>query len=87
VKPGGTFLTEKHTSNHLRSEYFIPSLLKRQTYDLWVKDGSRGIVDLAREKAKKIIKESPFKPLDKDVQQNVDAIIQQADREFTHSTT
>jgi trimethylamine--corrinoid protein Co-methyltransferase len=83
VQPGGTYLAEKHTNAHLRTEYFIPSLMKRQTYDLWVKDGSKTIVDLAREKARKIIQESSITPLDKNIQENLERIMLQADKEFS----
>jgi trimethylamine--corrinoid protein Co-methyltransferase len=86
VQPGGTFLSEKHTMTHFGTEYFIPSLMKRQTYDHWAKDGSKTIVDLAREKAKKIIKECSIAPLDRDVQQKVDGILQEASEEFSKGT-
>ncbi len=87
VKKGtGEFLTQIHTRNHLRTENFIPSLLKRQMYDEWTKGGSKSIVDLAREKAKKIISEYSIKPLEKDVQQNIDTVLKQADKEFSQVT-
>ena len=87
VKKGtGEFLTQRHTRDYLRTENFIPSLLKRQMYDEWTKGGSKSIVDLAREKAKKIISEYSIKPLEKDVQQNIDTVLKQADKEFSQLT-
>ena len=78
VKPGGTYLTEKHTNDHLRKEHFIPTVLKRQLYDAWIRNGSRSLEDLASEKAKKIIERQEIQPLDKEIQNKVDAIIREA---------
>lgn len=85
VKPGGTFLAEKHTNDYLRKEHFIPNLIKRQSYDAWVKDGSKSIVDLAREKAKKILETTSIRPLEIDVQDKIANIVQEADKELSKS--
>jgi len=82
VKPGGTFLGEKHTRDHLTKEHFIPSLIKRQIFDAWIKDGSKSIVMLAREKAKKLIRDHTVTPLERNVDEEVTGILKEAEREF-----
>ena len=83
VKPGGTYLTEKHTNDYLRKEHFISNLVKRQLYEVWVNDGSKDIVDLAREKAKKLAQSYPEKPLDKDLKEKIEEIMRRADKELS----
>jgi trimethylamine--corrinoid protein Co-methyltransferase len=85
VKPGGTYLTERHTNDYLRNEHYIPSLIKRQFYETWVKDGSKSIADLAREKAKKIVETTSIKPLEKDIQDEIATVVKEADKELSKS--
>jgi trimethylamine--corrinoid protein Co-methyltransferase len=62
VGPGGNFLSQKHTKNHMR-ELWVPKYMDRRPYDVWEEkqDGAR---DWAREKAKQILATHQPDPLD-----------------------
>lgn len=54
VGPGGTFLSQKHTRQHMR-ELWLPRLMDRRPYEQWLekKDGAR---EWAGERARQILK-------------------------------
>lgn len=82
VGPAGHFLTEKHTLNNFKKEHFLPELANRDSYDVWKKKGGKEIVAVAKEKAKKILKEHWPTPLDKDIQKEIDGILKRAETEL-----
>ena len=55
VGPGGNFLSEMHTVEHMRGEFFENSLADRTLYTQWKSDGKKDIVKRAREKLQEII--------------------------------
>jgi len=67
VGPGGHYLAETHTVNHFRKEHFIPRLMVRDPYDAWVDGGSKSALDLAKERANKILAEHQPRQLEKAV--------------------
>jgi len=82
VGPSGHFLAEKHTLNHFKKEHFFPELANRDSYEVWKEKGEKGLVDVAREKARKILKEHWPTPLDKDVQREIADILKRAEMEL-----
>jgi trimethylamine--corrinoid protein Co-methyltransferase len=82
VGPGGHYLAQKHTMDHFMKEQFIPELIDRSGYAEWKKNGEKSLVDRAREKVKKILKEHSVPPLDKDIQKELDSIIKRAEKEL-----
>ncbi|NIQ05194.1 MAG: trimethylamine methyltransferase, partial [Candidatus Korarchaeota archaeon] len=82
VGPGGHYLAQKHTMNHFMKEQFIPELIDRSSYDEWKKNGEKSLVDRAKEKVKKILKEHSVPPLDKDIQKELYSIIKKAEKEL-----
>ncbi len=82
VGPGGHYLAQKHTMNHFMKEQFIPELIDRSSYDEWKKNGEKSLVDRAREKVKKILKEHSVPPLDKDIQKELNNIIKRAEKQL-----
>lgn len=40
VGPGGNFVTEEHTLDHMMGQFFYPALSVRMAYDLWTGSGS-----------------------------------------------
>jgi trimethylamine--corrinoid protein Co-methyltransferase len=68
VGPGGHFLLEDHTVEHLRSEYYFPSLvMNRQGRDQWVEEGSHDARARARYIAQGILAEHKPTPLPEEV--------------------
>ena len=82
VGPGGHYLAQKHTMDHFLKEQFIPELTDRSGYGEWKKAGEKSLVDRAKEKVKKILKEHSVPPLDKDIQKELDSIIKKAEKEL-----
>lgn len=54
VGPGGHYLTQKHTVNHIK-DHWIPEISNRQAYDAWSKAGAKDITAVAKEKVKEIL--------------------------------
>ncbi len=82
VGPGGHYLAQKHTLTHFMKEQFIPELIDRSSFDEWKKNGEKSLVDRAREKVKKILKEHSVPPLNKDIQKELESIMKRAEKEL-----
>lgn len=67
VGPGGHFLAEKHTIQHMRGEFFYPQLSDRRGYEDWVAQGAKDGRERAREMAEKILAEHQPLPIPPDV--------------------
>ena len=78
VGPGGHYLAQKHTRNHMR-DIFLPQFMDRRPYSEWEtkKDDAR---DWATAKAKKILKEHQPDPLDEKIGQEFDRIIKSVEK-------
>jgi len=86
VGPCGHFLSHKHTLKFLeKGEIYIPKLFKRLSKDEWIKTGKKKIHEVARETAKKILKEHFPEPLPKDVQQKLTSVLKQAEEKLRTS--
>jgi len=70
VGPGGNFLTEKHTLEHLRKEIFIAEIFDKPK----VKD----IQETAKKKAKHLLNTHQSEPLDKGVREELRKIVKEA---------
>ncbi len=79
VGPGKNFLAQRHTMAHLRTEHFMPGLVDRRAYDSWAADGSKTLVDRARERTKWILANHTVPPLDPVVQTKLRAVIAHAE--------
>lgn len=75
---GGNFLGQRHTISFLPREHFIPQLLDRRSYDLWMKDGGRTMEERARQKVREVLKEAQPPGLPDDQLKEIDEIIEAA---------
>ena len=82
VGPRKNFMGLRHTLNHIKSEHYLPRLFDRTTYETWETRGAKDIRDVAREKAREILATHKPEPLPKDVQQEIDGIIQNAEKTY-----
>ncbi|MBD3193950.1 MAG: hypothetical protein GF317_02775 [Candidatus Lokiarchaeota archaeon] len=57
MKSGKSYLSLKHTAKNTRKELFVPKLADREKRGRWRRDGSKDIMERAREKVDKILKE------------------------------
>ena len=82
VGPGGHFITQKHTLDFLRKEHWMPTLLDRQMRDRWVKNGSKDLLERAREKTKKILSDHNPSPLPADIEKELDNSLKKGEKEI-----
>lgn len=78
VGPEGNFLAHKHTLKHIRDEIYLPTIFDRNTETTWAKAGRKAIHEVAKEKAKKILKEHYPEPLPEDVRNKLSKIVKEA---------
>lgn len=79
IGPGGNFLGERHTLEHLRQEHFIPQLLSRMRYKTWINSGKKGMRELAKEKAKRLLKDYQPEPLDAGIEKELKEIVKEVE--------
>ncbi len=58
VGPGGNFVAEMHTVDHMMDEFFYPNLAVRCNFDIWEQRGRPDMLSRARERAQQIIDDS-----------------------------
>jgi len=81
---GKHFLGEKHTLAHIQKEQWYPRLYSRikRSEDVFNEEvlGKRDLAIVARQKAKDILKSHQVKPLEKDAQQKIRALVRDAEK-------
>ncbi len=83
AKESSNFLQQKHTLQHFQNEYFFPTLANRASRFQWEKKRGRSIVEVAREKVKKILAEHEPPDLDKNVKNQLQKILKTATKKLT----
>jgi trimethylamine--corrinoid protein Co-methyltransferase len=83
ARESSNFLQQQHTLKHFRSEYYFPKLCDRSPRSRWQKVGAKNIVQVAREKAKKILAEHKPPDLDADTKKRLSDILKTATRNLT----
>ena len=68
VKPGGHFLNKRHTLTHSRSEFLIPEVYDRKSYDTWADNGKRSSFERAHERVEELLGEYDRPDIDPDVE-------------------
>jgi len=83
VKPGGHFLSQPNTIKACRSsEFMMPALCDRNTFEEWVELGRPDIYDRARERVNEILASPQKNPLPDDVIGKLEDIMRRADEEL-----
>ncbi|NIN51739.1 MAG: trimethylamine methyltransferase [Nitrososphaeria archaeon] len=82
VGPGGHFLSQKHTLKFVDREIFIPKIFNRASEEVWRTTGRKDIREVAKERAKKLLKEHYPEPLTKDIQHKLSRILMEAEKEL-----
>jgi len=65
------YLIEEHTRSNFRREHFLPNLAVREPYETWEKGGKKTAIDLARERAKNILKNHQLRQIDPDMEREL----------------
>ena len=63
---------------HLREEHWKPSIVDRRRYEIFEKSDKKGMLDFAKDKAKRILEEHKPLPLPEHAQKRIDAIVEKA---------
>jgi trimethylamine--corrinoid protein Co-methyltransferase len=71
VNFSGNYLAEQHTRRHFRQEHYIPSLLVREGYETWQREGAKTVLDRARERVQKILDAHEPRELDPAVEKGL----------------
>jgi len=79
---GGQFLTDDHTLEHWREEFWIPTLCDRYSWAPWYQGGAKTMLDRAIERQEKILQEHTLEWLDEETQRELDAVVAAAEREI-----
>jgi len=82
VGPRNNFMGLRHTLNHIKSEHYLPRLFDRTTYETWEARGAKDIREVAREKAREILATHKPEPLPKEVQEELESIIKEAEETY-----
>jgi trimethylamine--corrinoid protein Co-methyltransferase len=82
IGPGGTFLGEDHTMRHFKGEFIWDTIFDRNMRDEWEKEGARDLVEVAREKADRIIRDHHVAPLSREAGKELDLILRKAKDEM-----
>jgi len=75
VGPGGHYMSQPHTLQHISSEFYVSKLADRRGRSSWEKD-KKGILENAHDKVTHILKEHQVEPLPPDVERKIDKIAQ-----------
>lgn len=82
VGPRGNFLGEMHTLQSISREHFFPKLSNRQIREDWERDGSKTVMDVAREKAREILRTHQPTQLPEDVDREFQLILKKAEEGY-----
>ena len=77
IGPDGDYLAAEHTLKHFREDWY-PKLFDRRNYESWKAGGGKTMRERAKDKALKILATHKPEPLPEDVQQQIDAIVEQS---------
>jgi trimethylamine--corrinoid protein Co-methyltransferase len=86
VGPGGNFLQEEHTCQHFRKEHWIPTLMARQAYDAWEREGRKTMGDRVKEKIRHILETHTVPPLSDSVLAGLAHLKKEGERQLTRDT-
>jgi trimethylamine--corrinoid protein Co-methyltransferase len=67
VGPGGNFVLEDHTVEHMTDEFFYPKLSVRSDFDIWEDRGHPGMLSRAKDLVDGILEEGRKGLLDQDL--------------------
>jgi trimethylamine--corrinoid protein Co-methyltransferase len=80
VGPEGHFLSDEHTYDHFRANFWFPSLLDRHNWEEWEAAGSRTLQQRVRERVIDLIENHQPRPLPEGLEADLRGIIESADR-------
>lgn len=80
VGPGGHYLSEDHTLEHFRTEFWMPELLDRSNWETWQANGAKSLGQRVHERVRELIETFEPEPIPANIENKLKAIIAQADK-------
>ncbi|NIQ39140.1 MAG: trimethylamine methyltransferase [Proteobacteria bacterium] len=80
VGPGGQFLTEDHTLEHYRRDFWFPKLIDRTNYENWIAGGKKKLNERIEEKMNHILETHHPAVIDDAVLKEMKKIVDKADQ-------
>lgn len=80
VGPKGHFLNQMHTLRHIRTEYWLPELSNRATYETWLRTSKKDILAKTKEKTQRLLKEHKAPELNLNKRENLKEIIERYEK-------
>jgi trimethylamine--corrinoid protein Co-methyltransferase len=75
VGPGGDFVSARHTSRHVRTAQWRPTIINRQGRVRWLEEGGLDLRERARRKALALLEAHEPGPLDAGLAERIDALV------------
>ena len=82
VGPGGNFLAQRHTVDHLRKELWRTRLFNRQTIAAWQQAGSPTLADRVRDEVRQIVETHRPEALDGKVRDEIERLKRDGEKEI-----
>ena len=82
--PSASYLGSPFTMKMFRREHYIPMLLDRRSREAWEAAGSKDMANVAREKARQILREHQLEPLEKEVLKDGEAFVKKTVKSYGH---
>lgn len=80
VGPGGHFLDSEHTLKYFKGEYYRAAVLNRESREIWKNKGCKKTIDLARNRALKIIETHQVISLDRAIKKELERIVSESEK-------
>lgn len=79
VGPGGHYLMDDHTLKYFRDEFWMPELLDRHNYEVWMEEGGKTLGQRVHDKVLDLIAHYEPAPLAAEVERKLKLIVASAD--------
>lgn len=80
IGPGGQFLGAEHTFRFFKERVWYPTLINRQSFNEWERDGKKTMGDRIKEKVKRILEEHTPELLPEQVIKQLNEIVERAEQ-------
>jgi trimethylamine--corrinoid protein Co-methyltransferase len=78
----GSYLGEKHTLTHWKKEYFVPAVADRLSYDEWIRQGKKSMIDRAAERMQNILRTHKPAPITAEQDKDLERILEDARKHY-----
>ena len=78
----GSFLGEMHTLTHWKKEHFVPAVADRSSYDEWMSQGKKSVIDKAKDRMDNILSTHKPLPITAEQEKDIDRILEDARRHY-----